>query len=238
MSEKKIYIPGFANHADKIHQNHIPDSDIIQHNFRTISLKKLAEYIQTYWEDAVFEKLKTFYPNTTKEVFDKLLPKKHEFKWFTRDIETTISLTSSAIEKNLTTGDTLQLYGHSQWGLITMKSILRKPELLESISYIELLAPVKDFSIGRNFHKESIWYLHGKNTIVTQDYITSLEKDENVLYNFLELLKTRDYIGKVKLILWDQDPLVKVDSFDTWLLSQQFPFLQIEIRHGDHYLGY
>ena len=110
--------------------------------------------------------------------------------------------------------------------------------ILQKISSIELLAPVKSFSIWRNFHKETIWYLHGKNTVVTKEYIASLEKHEDVLYAFLHLLNSQQYAWSVKLILWNNDPIVTKAQFDTTTLKNIFPSLTIEIKEWDHYVGF
>ncbi len=235
-SNKQLYIPWFANSNDRIHQNYIPDSKIIQTNFRSFSISAIKKYIEKYWKDGVFEKLKTFYPDTTKEVFDKIFPDNTHFLWFTRNIETTINLTSKIIAEELKDNSSISLYCHSQWWLIGMKSILKNPWFLDKINHIELLAPVKNYNIWKNFHQTDNSYLHGKNLIVTKDYISSLYKDNDILIDFLELLKQRNYKGSISLVLGNQDTIISPKLFNLKSLQTNYPFLSIVIKDWNHYL--
>jgi len=56
------------------------------------------------------------------------------------------------------------------------------------------------------------------------------------LENFLDLLQKYPFTGKVKLVMGKQDPLVSVDSLNINTLRKKYPFLEIEIQEGDHYL--
>lgn len=233
---KKVYIPGFWNTDDDIRKKYVgEDSLVIQENIRQIDPQKIEDFLEKYGESA-YEMIHQQYPGTTKEIFDKLTQQKEKFRWWTRDILTTVTLTDKALQ-NVLSGP-LELFGHSQWALVAMLSILQSPKLLDTITHIELLAPVSSFPIAKSFHKSDEGYLHGKNIVVREQYIKSLWSEENILERFLDLLQKHPFTGKVKLIMGKHDPIIAVDSLNISRLRKKYPFLEIEIQEGDHYLWY
>ena len=241
MKEPTIYIPWFGNSDDAIYKNYLGEEGrIIQENLKLIEPKQISAMIQKYWEDKVFLKLQKHYPDMNRSEFDKNIQKLDSFKWLTRDINTTISLTSKEIinELNDNTDKKVRIIWHSQGWLVLMQSIIKNPHLINQFSQIELLAPVATFKIGRNFHQWSKWYLNPKKIIVRKEYLSSLDKEDDLLYNFLDILKDNDYTGSIKLILGDQDNVVKIEDFNLNQISNLYPFVKIEVKHGDHYLGY
>ena len=234
---QKVYIPGFWNTDDDIHRKYIgEDSSVIQENIRPINPQKIQEFLEKYWDDT-YEMIHKQYPGTTKEVFDKIIQQKEKFRWWTRDMVTTVTLTDKALQKALLSWS-LELFGHSQWALVAMLCILQSPKLLDNITHIELLAPVSSFPLAKSFHKSDEGYLHGKNIVVREQYIKSLWSEENILEKFLDLLEKYPFTGKVKLIIGKQDTILSVDSFNITTLRKKYPFLEIEMKEGDHYLWY
>jgi hypothetical protein len=73
---------------------------------------------------------------------------------------------------------------------------------------------------------------------VREQYIKSLESEWNILEQFLDVIKNSDFSGSVKLMLWKVDPIVSLKDFDLQKLQKEYPFLDIEIKEGDHYLGF
>lgn len=235
---KKIYIPWFWNSNDDIQKKYVGEnSHIIQTNLRQVDIKKIQEFLDKYG-DSAFEKLQKKYPWLTKEIFVSFVDKIDKFKWRTRDIITTVELTTNEIKENLLLDETLEIFWHSQWWLVAMIAIIKHPELLHSITNIELLAPVSSFKIGRGFHSTDSWYLHGKNILVRGEYIKSLESEWNILEQFLDVIKHSDFSWSVKLKLWSSDPIVPVSDFDLLKLKKKYAFLDIEIKEGDHYLWF
>ena len=235
---KKIYIPWFWNSNDDIQKKYIgEDSHVIQKNLRQVDTKKIQEFLEKYGDNA-FEKLQKKYPWITKERFNTFVDQIDKFKWWTRDIFTTATITAKEIKDNLLPWERLEIFWHSQWWLVAMMTIINNPELLKYIDNIELLGPVASFFVGRGLHKKDIGHLHAKNIVVREEYIKSWWSDREIMKDFLEVIKDNKFPGKVKLMLWSQDTIVPIKSFDIEKIKKEYPFLDIEIREWDHYLWF
>lgn len=227
---KKIYIPGFWNNEDVIFKNHIKEWEIIQKNLRWIKntvFRKILEDNQKKIENRMFQKYAV-----SDEVYQNT--KNSQFRWMTRDINLTVKLT---IQKLLKYDEIDLLSGHSQWGYVLMKSILKEPELLDKIKEIELIAPVISWEIWKSFHKgKSKSYLHPKNVLVRKEYINSFESD-NTFDLFLKVINATTKT-KIKLILWEKDNVIPVDLFDLEEVKK-YDFLNVEIKKDwDHYVWF
>ena len=115
--------------------------------------------------------------------------------------------------------------------------------MLDNLCYIELLAPVINYEILAWFHewRDHSYFMDWKNILVRKEYIKSLRPDnpENILFKFLETLKKYSWDWKLKLVIWDSDPVVKIESFNITEIKNIYPEIIIEvIEWGDHYLWY
>jgi len=236
---KTFYIPWFWNTEDYISKNYIwkEEKIISQKNLRVFSNTRLTNLIENISKDT----LKILYKKVIKSYdINKNIRKKvdlYNFKWFTRNIDLTTKLTLKELDKI----DYIDKFiWHSQWWFVLILSILEKPEILEKIWNIELLAPVINSKIAKDFH---IWkeksYLHPKNLVVRKEYIESFNKYNNNIFNdFLELLKNKNWKWKVKLMIWWKDDIIRLDMFDLEYLKE-INFLDIEIiENWDHYLWF
>lgn len=240
MNKETIYIPWFGNKEDAIYENYLWNQWIVlQKNLRNISIETIQKFLDKYWLELAFQKLQKKYHDLKREDFDKAIQSIEDFKWFTRDLNTTVNLTEKEI-RNVLEDETkrLKIIWHSQGWLVAMLSIIKNPSLLDKVDAVELMAPVSTFSVGRGFHKWNEWYLNPKKIIVRKEYITSLDQESDVLSDFLNLLKERNYQWEVKLVLWDIDPVIGIQGFELEVLKSMFPFLTIEVVHWDHYLWY
>lgn len=237
---KTIYIPWFWNYEDKIFQNYLSwEGDIIQKNLKNISSENLSYFLKWKSNNEVFSILKWHYPNLDKEILEKVVNESNDFKWFTRKISITTSLTIKKILDIIDWWDKCKIVWHSQWWLITIKAILDNPELLNNLNEIHLLAPVVDFNTWWNFHywRES-WYLNWKWVIVRPEYILELKSDINLLYELLILLEKSWWDWVLKLILWKNDKVIPITNFDVEKIKSLYPRISIEIVEWDHYLWF
>lgn len=235
---KTIYIPWFWNKEDKIFQNYLWWKwNIIQENLKTFSQKQLSSSIEWKTPEEIYSILKKHYPDVDKDIVKKVIDNWSEFKWFTRKISTTISLTTKKISELLSGGENYKLVWHSQWWLITIKAILENPKILNQLEKIHLLAPVSDFKTWWDFHKwKESWYLNWKWVIVRPKYIWELTWNNNSLYELLTLLKELEWNGVLKLVLWKNDKVIDIKKFDIEKIKKLYPKIELEIVEWDHYL--
>lgn len=237
---KTVYIPWFWNSEDDIFQNYLNwEWDIIQLNLRDISPEKLSSFMKWKSFDEVSKLLKSHYQNVDENILLKLIEKWNNFKWFTRTVDLTTKLTNKKILNIIKWWEKIKIVWHSQWWLITMKTIVDNTDLLNNIEEIELLAPVTDYKIWWNFHswKEN-WYLNWKWVIVRPEYIWELKWDNNIFYELLELLKNTNWPWKLKLIIWKNDKVISIDRFDVKEIQEKYPNIDLQILKWDHYLWY
>ncbi len=230
-----IYIPWFWNKSDKIFQNYIKDWIIIQKNIKEIDNTKFRNFINKYSKNIenIIEKRMLWKYDITWDILAN--NKDNLFKWITRNIDLTVKLSIKEIDKiNIIN----TLYWHSQWGLILMNCILEKPKLLEKIENIELLAPVINPEIWKSFHTwKTKTYLHPKYLLVRKQYIESF-KNWDTLHNFLEIIKNSNWNWKVKIMIWEEDDIIKKELFDFEML-EKYSFVNIKIiKDWDHYLWF
>lgn len=237
---KTIYIPWFWNYEDKIFQNYLSwEWDIIQKNLKNISSENLSYFLKWKSNNEVFSILKWHYPNLDKEVLEKVVNESNDFKWFTRKISITTSLTIKKILDIIDWWEKYKIVWHSQWWLITIKAILDNPDLLNNLKEIHLLAPVVDLDIWWNFHYwKEFWYLNWKWIIVRPEYIWELKWDTNMLYELLGLLKKLWWDWILKLILWKNDKVIPITNFDIEKIKMLYPKILLEIVEWDHYLWF
>lgn len=240
MKVETVYIPWFGNREDAIFKNYLgEEGKVIQENLRMIDTQKIKEFVEKYGKVKAFQILKKKYLDLSEEEFNKAFDKIENFKGLTRDINTTTAITQREIKRVLFDEENrLKLVWHSQWWLVAMMAIIKEPNILDRIDEIELLAPVSNLKIWRNFHKGREGYLNPKSIVVRKDYLESLDQEEDILDKFLKLLKDRKYKWIVKLVLGTNDPVISLDNFDLDLLKIEYPFLAIEIVEGDHYLWF
>ena len=237
---KTIYIPWFWNNDDVIFQNYLnSDWEIIQLNLRDIPSEKVSSFIEWKNFDNFFTILKSHYPDIDENILLNIIENWTNFKWFTRKISLTISLTNKRISKIIEWWEKLRIVWHSQWWLITIKTIIENPQLLNNIEEIELLSPVIDNKTWWDFHswKES-WYLNWKWVIVRSEYIWELKWENNILYELLELLKEINWWWKLKLLIWKKDKVIPIYKFDISKIKEKYPKINLKIVEWDHYLWF
>ena len=240
--EKLIYIPWFWNFEDDIIKNkfkEITNKYILQYNLRWIDYKKVKSFLENSKNiNKVYEKY------DISKLKNKKITSLDLFKWFTRTIDLTVKLTSKRISNLINNEWNYILAWHSQWWLILIETILKNPNLLDKIKKIELLAPVISYEIWYKFHKwmnKSYFLPYWKNVVVREKYINELKNSwtENKLYNFLNLLKQKNWSGELELFLWEKDNVISKDLFDLNKIKEIYPNIKIKIiENADHYLWF
>lgn len=229
---KNIYIPWFGNTKDKIFKWYLSwDAQIIQENLRQIWIDRLFDFISKYSPSDLYLKLKKRYPWIDKDIFEWVVWRISQFRWFTIDLHTTIKFTQTKLTQVFNQQEEIRLVWHSQWWMIVILVLMKQPELLEKIKEIHLLAPVPKFQISRNFHNLWQWYLHKKWVIVRKSYINSFDRqdwDEDLIKIFLEFLNQKNYNWKVVLKFSIDDAVIDIKDYKIKEYAQ-YNFVSISI---------
>ncbi len=228
---KTVYIPWFSNTEDGIFRDGIKwDKIIVQKNIKKVSEQKLIAFLTRYPVSEVFLKLKRRYPSITKEIVEGIIWHLKNFKWFTRDLESTIFFTAQEIENILDEEWCIDIQAHSQWWIVAMISLMLKCCLIKKVREIHLWAPVPNLQIMKNFIKTKEWFYHKKWIFVNENYIRSLDMLEpmDLLWNFLEFLSQNDYKWTVILTISETDNVVDIKNYDTKRYTK-YPFVKINI---------
>lgn len=236
---KTIYIPWFWNNEDRIFQNYLNwEWDIVQLNLKNISDEQLLSFMKWKSFEEIFWILKKHYLDTDENILKQVIEKWANFKWFTRKVSTTISLTAKNILK-IVQWEPYKIVWHSQWWLITIKAILENLKLLSNLKEIHLLAPVSDLNTWGDFHKwKEAWYMNGKWVIVRPEYIWEFKWDNNLFYKLLDILKKLHWQWTLKLKIWKFDRVIPIKKFDIDRIKKLYSEIELELIEWDHYLWY